>query len=325
MTYATQFSSPRFEISDLNIVNGNATSGTCIELRYTGPADILGERDRLRMTNVVVGCTSLSSWWDTGLLLNNSAAVNLVNVSFSNGNSTGGEAVVGGAAVEMRNTLTGHNMIRTLQAVNCYFKWFNTCVWMNDTNASTSNSTIETCYISNSEHLGNCGFKTTGNVSAFAFSNSHFDTITECFLIPHGGYGRITGCDIRGRANNTGALIRMGSTDTTFRNGGGGVVVTGNYINTNNTSTLTNPVISLEGGNNGFVVNDNFIFGFNRQVGVQLANNVDNVIVSGNKFFTVVTPVSNTSSGGSNTVGFTGSQVIGARTVVSYNGIITAL
>lgn len=300
----------QYDIQSMTILNGINPSDCCIELRYTGGA-VGTVQDRLRLVNVEI---QSNSYWGKGLFLNRANGVYMVNTSIVNNNNFTAEATSGVYGIHVLNDLNGLSLWRTLEAVNCYVQRFNRCVFLENTGVG---SVIESCYILNTELLGQQGL-VSDNADAITISGCHIDATEKAVSFPNVNVGRVINCHISQRPGSTfttGPFIDLGNQNFPTTNKGQAMVLGFNFIQAD-----TATIVSVDGGRY-VVVSGNNIYGnaANNSVGVEVGPNSVGVTVYGNNFANCPTPTQNNATSPSVAVGFTGA-IAGINAV---QGIVT--
>lgn len=303
---------PQYEIDSLSLFNWITPSDCCIELQYTGLAQIVGGDDKLHLTNVLI---HTYSYWRKALFLNRSGGVYIVNSSFINNNNGTAETTPGVYGIHVLNDLAGHNIIRAVHAVNFYIQRFYRCIYVECLAAANA---VESIYVANTELLGDYGVYLEGEIGAVSFVNTHFDTITQAFYAPETSVIRVCGCDIRCGRNNvlSSPIIQVGNS---ANNMGQQTTWVGN-----NVIGLNTVMMSIDGCAGHIVQGNNFLGG-SSNTGIRVRNNAFGVTVSGNNIFNTATEIINTSTEPDVNIGQTGSYTVGTSTIQLANGIVTGI
>lgn len=206
---AYQDAAAPYIIEAINLIKvetvSNPTAQCCIELQYTGSVGIVGQNDKLILDKVYIGVAGNNAYWKKGLYLYMMGGTYITNTSIVN-SSPAAEADAACYGVHIKNTTSGHNIIRALAATNFYVNRFYRCVYVE----GSSSSGIESVYLSSGELLGSYGV-VTSYLEAVGLSILHFDVLLEAVTLTNTNVVRVSDCDIRSQRGSVTAtsLIKV--------------------------------------------------------------------------------------------------------------------
>ena len=197
-----------YAVDSITIVKQSSAEGNaadcCIELRYTGAAAIIGEFNKLYLTNISINArptagNEATTYWKKGLYLYRSSGVYATNITIGNNNGEI-ELIADTIGVHIYNDLTGHFCIRTFTATNVYIQRFQKGLFAERPNNVAGN--IESIYLASGEILADEGFVAT-RADAISLVAIHFDVRRYAFFLNLTSVVRVANCDIRSQAGRS--------------------------------------------------------------------------------------------------------------------------
>ena len=197
-----------YAVDSITIVKQSSAEGNaadcCIELRYTGTAAVVGEFNKLYLTNISINArptagNEATTYWRKGLYLYRSAGVYATNITIGN-NEGAIELIAGTIGVHIYNDLLNHNCIRTFIATNVYIQRFQKGLFAERPTAIAGS--IESIYLASGEILADEGFVAT-RAEAISLVGIHFDVRRYAFFLNFANVVRVANCDIRSQTGRS--------------------------------------------------------------------------------------------------------------------------
>ena len=220
-----------YEVRDIHIAKGsNNISAQGLVIHDGGTGAIQGPWNKVILENVTIGSyydstasNATQGYFKKALTIANVGGVYANNLTIANNRVGEGPNNSGGSLLDPDSigiyilSNKARASIRQLHLTNFYIQDHYRSLWT----TTTTDSSIESIYISQGEVKGREGFIFTGRVSATYLSGIHFDTWRAGLEhLGAGGIHRVIGCDFRGNDSQSwdGYLIQLNANETIFAN-----------------------------------------------------------------------------------------------------------